>query len=52
MEATKHCRKRLADQGIDLSAYNTIGSAADIEDLRRALHIDSLNLMGISKAAG
>ncbi len=52
IEATKRCRKRLADQGIDLSAYNTIESAADIEDLRRALHIDSLNLMGISYSGG
>jgi pimeloyl-ACP methyl ester carboxylesterase len=52
LEATKHCRKKLADEGIDLSAYNTIESAADIEDLRRALHIDSINLMGISYSGG
>ena len=50
--AIKQCRKRLADQGIDLSAYNTIESAADINDLRLALHIDSLNLLGISYSGG
>ena len=46
------CRKRLAAQGIDLSAYNTIENAADIEDLRRALNIDSINLIGISYSGG
>src|SRR6185437_17035369 len=35
-----------------LSAYNTDESSADIEDLRRLLHIDSLNLMGISYSGG
>lgn len=42
--AIKQCRKRLAARGIDLSTYNTIESAADINDLRLALQIDSLNL--------
>lgn len=46
------CRKRLAAQGIDLSAYNTIENAADIEDLRRALNIDSINLIGVSYSGG
>jgi len=46
------CRKKLINDGIDLSAYNTIENAADIEDLRRALNIDSLNLMGISYSGG
>ncbi len=48
----KACRKRLAAQGIDLSAYNTIENAADIEDLRLALNIDSINLIGISYSGG
>ena len=48
----KVCRKRLVAQGIDLSAYNTIENAADIEDLRRALNIDSINLIGISYSGG
>ncbi|HVW15284.1 MAG TPA: alpha/beta fold hydrolase [Mucilaginibacter sp.] len=50
--AVKACRKRLAGEGIDLSAYNTIENAADIEDLRRALNIDSINLIGISYSGG
>ena len=50
--AISQCRTKLTQQGIDLSAYNTDESAADIEDLRRLLHIDSLNLMGISYSGG
>ncbi len=48
----KQCRQNLVNQGIDLAAYNTDENAADIEDLRIALHIDSLNLMGISYSGG
>ena len=50
--AIRQCRTKLTQQGIDLSAYNTDESAEDIEDLRRLLHIDSLNLMGISYSGG
>ncbi|SEW56344.1 alpha/beta hydrolase [Chitinophaga arvensicola] len=50
--AATQCRKRLVAQGIDLSAYNTIESAADINDLRKLLHIDSLNLLGVSYSGG
>jgi pimeloyl-ACP methyl ester carboxylesterase len=50
--AVKQCRQRLAAQGIDLSAYNTIESAADINDLRKALKLDSLTLFGISYSGG
>ncbi len=46
------CQKRLVAQGIDLSAYNTMESAADIEDLRLSLKIDSLDLFGISYSGG
>jgi pimeloyl-ACP methyl ester carboxylesterase len=52
LQAVKACRKRLASEGIDLDAYNTIENAADIEDLRRALNIDSINLVGISYSGG
>lgn len=51
-EAVRRCRKRLMHEGTDLSAYNTIESAADINDLRKLLHIDSLNLFGISYSGG
>lgn len=52
LEAVRQCREKLVRKGIDLSAYNTDESAADIEDLRRLLRIDSLNLMGISYSGG
>jgi pimeloyl-ACP methyl ester carboxylesterase len=52
LKAVKACRKRLTGEGIDLDAYNTIENAADIEDLRRALNIDSINLVGISYSGG
>jgi len=44
IKAVKQCRNRFIKQGIDLSAYNTIESAEDMNDLRLALNIDSLNL--------
>ena len=50
--AVKECRKNLMARGIDLSSYNTIESASDINDLRLALKIDSLNLLGISYSGG
>ncbi|WP_276484049.1 alpha/beta fold hydrolase [Paraflavitalea pollutisoli] len=50
--AVTQCRQRLTRQGIDLSAYNTMESAADINDLRKILGVDSLNLMGISYSGG
>ena len=52
LEVTRKCLEKLTGQGIDLSAYNTDESAADIEDLRRLLNIDSLNLLGISYSGG
>ena len=52
LSEVKQCRAKLIKEGIDLSAYNTDESAADIEDLRRLLHIDSLNLLGISYSGG
>ena len=52
VQEAKNCRKKLIADGNDLSAYNTIENAADIEDLRRALHIDSINLIGISYSGG
>ncbi|MEM6770150.1 MAG: alpha/beta hydrolase [Bacteroidota bacterium] len=46
--AAAGCRDRLQGQGIDLDAYNTREIAADIEDLRKVLHLDQLNLLTIS----
>ncbi|RXK86075.1 alpha/beta fold hydrolase [Filimonas effusa] len=50
--AITQCRQRLLQQNINLSAYNTIECAEDINDLRLALNIDSLVLAGISYSGG
>lgn len=50
--AIKRARASFASRGIDLSSYTTIESAEDINDLRVALGIDSLNLVGISYSGG
>ncbi len=47
-EATRECYERLKGQGINLSAYNSVESAADLNDLRLALGYDKWNLFGIS----
>jgi pimeloyl-ACP methyl ester carboxylesterase len=43
-EAADHFRK----QGVDILAYNNIESAADLDDLRKALGAEKLNLVGFS----
>lgn len=50
--AVTRCRQQLTSQGIDLSAYTTQESAEDVNDLRKALRLDSLNLLGISYSGG
>jgi pimeloyl-ACP methyl ester carboxylesterase len=47
-QAVKACRRGFAVRGIDLSAYNTIESAADYEDLRTALGLPKWNVWGMS----
>jgi pimeloyl-ACP methyl ester carboxylesterase len=51
IKAAKACFERLTGQGIDLSAYNSAESAADIEDLRRVLKLEKINLWGVSYSA-
>jgi pimeloyl-ACP methyl ester carboxylesterase len=51
LEAAKLCYDRLVKSGIDLSGYNSAESAADIEDLRRVLKLEKLNLYGVSYSA-
>lgn len=46
--AAKECFDRLTASGIDLSSYNSAENAADIEDVRRVLKLDKLNLYGVS----
>ncbi|MEV6954542.1 alpha/beta fold hydrolase [Streptomyces sp. NPDC051183] len=48
VRAAKECRDRLAAEGIDLSAYNTIENAADFAALRQALGIHRWNVYGYS----
>lgn len=45
LAAVKTCRTRLAGSGIDLAAYNTAETAADLEDLRTALHYPAWNII-------
>jgi pimeloyl-ACP methyl ester carboxylesterase len=45
LDAVEDCRRRLDEEGVDLSAYTLGQSAADIEDLRRALGIERWNIV-------
>ncbi len=47
-EVNKQCVKRLTDQGIDVSRYNSLGVARDVELLRQSLAISKWNLYGVS----
>ncbi|MBN8579168.1 MAG: alpha/beta fold hydrolase [Anaerolineae bacterium] len=51
VDAARMCRDRLLVQGIDLSAYNSAESAADLEDLRQLLGYEQWNLVGASYSA-
>ncbi len=42
------CRSRLASDGVDLAAFNSAESAADVADLVTALGLDVVNLYGSS----
>jgi pimeloyl-ACP methyl ester carboxylesterase len=46
--AIGQCRRRLVRGGVDLDAYDTEASAADVADLRVALGVDEWNLYGVS----
>ena len=48
VDAFHRCRERLIAEGIDLSAYTSAASAADINDLRLTLGYDKLNLIAFS----
>jgi CubicO group peptidase (beta-lactamase class C family)/pimeloyl-ACP methyl ester carboxylesterase len=47
-EAVRRCAERLRKEGVDISGYNTIENAADLNDLRKALGVPKLVLWGIS----
>jgi len=46
IDALLACGARLADEGHNLAAYTTTQNAADVEDIRRALGYDMVNLYG------
>jgi pimeloyl-ACP methyl ester carboxylesterase len=46
--AIGECRERLEGEGVDLTAFSTLESAADLADLRVALGYDEWNLLGVS----
>ncbi len=48
IESRLACHDALLEKGIDLTAYNTVETAADVNDLRIALGYDKINLYGTS----
>jgi len=48
LEQIETCRQRLTSQGIDLSAYNSLENANDIEAIRQVLGYDEYNFYGVS----
>jgi pimeloyl-ACP methyl ester carboxylesterase len=42
------CGAVMREQGVDLSQYNSVASAQDLQDLRRALGYEEWNLLGVS----
>jgi len=48
LAASEACERELARPGIDFGAYDTVESAADFADLRRALGIARWNVLGVS----
>ena len=47
-ELGRACARFWADHGVDLSAYHTLESVADLEALRTALGVDRIRLVAIS----
>jgi len=48
VRASLRCRDRLQGMGIDLAAYTTAASVADVDDIRRALGYTTVDLWGLS----
>ncbi|MEN9936776.1 MAG: hypothetical protein RLZZ387_3355 [Chloroflexota bacterium] len=48
LEASQACRDRLAAEGVNLSAFDSLENAADVEALRVALGYEQINLYGVS----
>ncbi|NOK62461.1 MAG: hypothetical protein GFH27_549293n195 [Chloroflexi bacterium AL-W] len=48
LEAMQECRERLLGEGINLSAYDSLENAADVNAIREALGYEQINLYGVS----
>jgi len=48
IEAVEQCREDLLQENIDLSRYNSVSSAADLEAMRTLLEVEEWNLYSIS----
>ncbi len=48
LAALSACFERLKNEGVDLSAYNSVENAADVEAIREALGYDEFNFYGVS----
>lgn len=42
------CRQRLLDEGVNLSAFNSLENAADVDTIRQALGYNAINFYGVS----
>ena len=47
-QAYADCHQRLSDQGINLSAFNSLENAGDVDSIRQALGYDQINFYGVS----
>ncbi len=47
-EAYAACHQRLTAEGINLSAYNSVENAADVDAIRQALGYEQINFYGVS----
>lgn len=48
IQAARDCHDRLVAEGINPAFFNSAASAADVDDLRRALGYEQVNLYGVS----
>jgi pimeloyl-ACP methyl ester carboxylesterase len=48
LDALRRCRERLISEGIDVTAYHSAASAADLNDLRLVLGYEKLDLYAVS----
>ncbi|GAA1928710.1 hypothetical protein GCM10009775_20890 [Microbacterium aoyamense] len=51
LEGIAACRDRLLEDGVDLGAYTSAASAADLAELRLALGYDTWNLYGVGSGS-